>query len=79
MGLGCLSGPKSKLRLPRVTTGLDKSLNQSLQGGSKNVSSMSSYGPPRNYCEALEVNLKTCAKGIKLRVYTIMCLLEMQM
>ena len=35
MGLGCLSGPKSKLVLPRVTTGLDKSLNQSPKGGLK--------------------------------------------
>ena len=30
---------------------------------------MSSYGPPRNYRGALEVDLKTCAKGTKLRVY----------
>ena len=51
MGLGCLSGPKSKLGLPRVTTRLDKSFNQSLRAGSKKVSSMSSYGLPRNYCK----------------------------
>ena len=50
--------------------GSDKSLNQSLRGGSKKVSSMSSNGPPRNYCGALKMNLKTCAKGTKLRVYT---------
>ena len=49
--------------------GLDKSLDQSLRGGSKKVSSMSNNGPPRNYYGALEVNLKTCAKGTKLRVY----------
>ena len=49
MGLGCLSGPKSKLGLPTATMELDKSLNQSLRGGSKKVSSVSSYGPPRNY------------------------------
>ena len=30
---------------------------------------MSSNGPPRNYFEALKMNLKTCAKGTKLRVY----------
>ena len=30
---------------------------------------MSSNGPPGNYCGALEVNLKTCAKGTKLKVY----------
>ncbi|RVW35693.1 Leaf rust 10 disease-resistance locus receptor-like protein kinase-like 1.1-like 2.1 [Vitis vinifera] len=34
------------------------------------VSRTSSNGPPRNYRGALEVNLKTCAKGTKLRVYT---------
>ena len=53
MGLGCLSGPKSKLGLPRVTTGLDKSLNQSLRDDLKKISSMSSYGPPKNYCKVL--------------------------
>ena len=63
--------PKSKLGLLRVTMGLDKSLNQSLQGGSKKVSSMSSNGPPRKYCEEPEVNLKTCAKWTKWRVYKI--------
>ena len=52
----------------------DKPLNQSPQSGSKNISSMSSNGPPRNYCGALEVNLKTYAKGTKLRVYTRDCL-----
>ena len=31
---------------------------------------MSSNGPPRNYFEALKTNLKSCAKGTKLRVYT---------
>ncbi|KAJ9671035.1 hypothetical protein PVL29_027156 [Vitis rotundifolia] len=49
--------------------GLGKSLNQSLRGGSKKASSMSSNGLPRNYRGVLEVNLKTCAKGTKLRVY----------
>ena len=38
----------------------------------KKVSSMSSNGPPRNYYGALEVNLKTCAKGTKLRVYNFL-------
>ena len=47
------NGHKSKLGLSRVTTGLDKSLNQSLRGGSKKVSNVSSYGPPRNYCKEL--------------------------
>ena len=35
MGLGCLSGRKAKLGLPRAIMGSDKSLNQSLQGGLK--------------------------------------------
>ncbi|KAJ9671211.1 hypothetical protein PVL29_027276 [Vitis rotundifolia] len=37
----------------------------------KKVSSINSNGPPRNYYGALEVNLKTCAKGTKWRVYTM--------
>ena len=48
MGLKCLSEHKSKLGLPRVTTGLDKSLNQSPQGGLEKIGYMSSNGPPRN-------------------------------
>ena len=63
--------PKSKLGLLRVIMGFDKYLNQSLQGSLKKISSMSSNGLPRNYCGALEVNLKTCAKGTKLKVYII--------
>ena len=39
----------------------------------KKVSRTSSNGPPRNYRGALEVNLKTCAKGTKLRVYRRVC------
>ena len=35
----------------------------------KKISCTSSNGPPRNYCGSLKTNLKTCAKGIKLRVY----------
>ena len=31
---------------------------------------MSSNQPPRNYFEALKTNLKSCAKGTKLRVYS---------
>ena len=48
---------------------LDKPLNQTLQSGLENISSMSRNGPPRNYYGALEMNLKTCAKGTKWRVY----------
>ena len=51
MGLGCLSEPKSKLGLPRVTTELDKSLNQSPHGGLKKIGYTSSNGPPRNCCK----------------------------
>ena len=51
MGLGCLSEPKSKLGLPRVTTGLNKFLNQSSQGNlKKQICYTSSNGPPRNCC-----------------------------
>ena len=32
---------------------------------------MSNNGPPRNYCGTLELNLKTCAKWTKLRVYIL--------
>ena len=49
----------------------DKPLNQSLQSDSENISSMSSNGSPRNYCGALEVNLKACAKRKKWRIYNI--------
>ena len=54
MGLGCLSGPmvpKSKLGLPRVTMGLDKSLNQSSQGGLEKIGYTSSNGPLVNCCK----------------------------
>ena len=46
-----------------------KPLNQSLQSSSKKVSYMSSNGPSRDYCKVLVMDFKTCAKGIKLRVY----------
>ena len=36
----------------------------------RKVSGMSSHGPSRNYCGTLKMNLKTCDKGTKLRVYT---------
>ena len=63
--------PKSKLRLPRITTGLDKSINQSLQSGSENKSGMNSNGPPRNYCGSIEqVSNRTCARRTKMRVYS---------
>ena len=53
MGLECLSEPKSKLGLLRVTTGLDKSLNQSPQCGLENIDYTSSNGPPGNCCKVL--------------------------
>ena len=42
---------KSKLRLPRVTTGLDRSLNQSRQGGLENIDYTSSNALPENCCK----------------------------
>ena len=51
MNLGCLSGPKSKLGLPRVTMGLDKSLNQCPQGGLEKIGYTSSNGPLENCCK----------------------------
>ena len=54
MGLGFLNGPKSKLRLPRVTMGLDKSLNQGLQGDLENIGYTSSNEPPMNYCKVTD-------------------------
>nr|CAN80683.1 hypothetical protein VITISV_006098 [Vitis vinifera] len=50
---------------------LDKPLNQSLQSGLEKVSYTSSSRPSRNYYGALELNLKICAKGTKLRVYRV--------
>ena len=51
MDLECLSGPKSKLGLLRVTPGLDKSLNQSPQDGLEKRGYTSSSGPSRNCCK----------------------------
>ena len=51
MDLECLSGPKSKLELPKVTTGVDKSLNQSLQSGLEKIGYTSSNGPLENCCK----------------------------
>ena len=48
-----LSKLKSKLRLLRVTMRLDKSLNQSSQGGLENIDYMSSNGPLENCCKVL--------------------------
>ena len=47
MGLRCLNGP----RVPRVTMGLGKSLNQNPQGGLEKIDYTSSSGPPGNYCK----------------------------
>ena len=60
---------KSKLRLLKITIrGKIIPQPKSLRW-LKKVSSMSSYGPPRNYYGALKMNLKTCDKTTKLRVY----------
>ena len=59
MTLGYLSGPKVvpnepsvPLGLPRVTMGLDNSLNQSPQGGLEKIGYTSSNEPPGNCCKA---------------------------
>ena len=44
-------GLESKLGLPRVTTGLDKSLNQSPQGNLEKIGYTSSNRLPRNCCK----------------------------
>ena len=51
MDLGCLSDPNSKLGLPRVTMGLNESLNQSPYGGLEKLGYVSSDGPPSNCCK----------------------------
>ena len=48
MTLRCLSEPKSKLGLPRVTMGLNEPLNQSPRGGLENIGYTSINGPPGN-------------------------------
>ena len=53
MGLWCPNGPKSKLGLPKVTMGIDKSLNQSPQGGLEKIGYTSSNGSPGNFCKVL--------------------------
>ena len=62
--------PKSKLGLPIIT--IRGQINPSTKISKvtqKKVSCTSSNRPPRNYCGAPKVRLKTCTKGIKLRVY----------
>ena len=51
---------------------LDKPLNQSLQSGSEKVSYTSSNRPSKKHYGTLEVNLKTCTKGTKWRVYNML-------
>ena len=46
-----LSEPKSKLGLLKVTTGLDKSINQSPQDGLEKIGYTSSNGPLGNCCK----------------------------
>ena len=49
--LGCLSEPKSKLGLPRITMGLNEPLNPSPRYGLKKIGHASSNGPPGNCCK----------------------------
>ena len=53
MVLRCLSEPKSKLGLPRVTIGLNKSFNQSSHGDLEKIGYTSSNGPSGNFCKVL--------------------------
>ena len=63
MDLGCLSEPKSKLGLPRVTTGLDKSVNQSPHCGLEKIGYTSSNGPPGNCYKVPKKYLKRYVLG----------------
>ena len=61
-----------KLGLPRVIIRGQINLSTKVSEATrKKVSCTSSNGPLRNYRGALEVNLRTCAKGTKLRVYKV--------
>ena len=51
MGKKWLSEPKSKLRLTRVTMGLNESLNQSPRDDLENIGYTTSNGPPGNCCK----------------------------
>ena len=48
-----------------------KPLNQNLKNGLEKVSYTRSNGSKKNHCRTLEVNLKTCAKMTKWRVYKL--------
>ena len=51
--------PNSKLGLPKVTIRGQINLSTKVsEVTQKNVSSMSSNGPPRNYCGALKTNFE---------------------
>ena len=56
MGQRWLSEPKSKLRLPRVTMGLNEPLNQSSRGGLEKIDYASSNGPSGNCCIKYRTN-----------------------
>ena len=51
MNLKCLNGPQSKLGLPRVTIGLNESLNRSPRGGLEKIGYTSVNGLSGNYCK----------------------------
>ena len=73
MDLGCVSGIKSKVGLPRVTMELDKSLNHSPQGGLEKIGYTSSNGPPEKLLQSIEQILnRTCTRKTKSRVYNIL-------
>ena len=63
--------PKFGLGLPRVTIRGQIIPQSKFPNDSENVNYTSSNGPTNKHCGTLEVNLKTCAKETKLRVYNI--------
>ena len=64
--------PKSKSKLPGITIkGQIIPSTEVSEVTQKKVNYTSTNGPPRNHYGTLKTKLKTCAKGTKLRVYTV--------
>ena len=61
--------PKFKLGLPRVTMGLNESLNQSSQGGLENIGYASSNGPSGNCCKGHVLRGQNGGSTIGLKVW----------
>ena len=63
MGQVYLNEPKSKLGLPSVIMKLDKSFNQSPEGGLEKIGYTSSNGPPGNCYKVPKKYLKRYVLG----------------